>query len=473
MAAQCAADRIGGVGDKSAELQSTTENAADSKGTRLGLCIANEVGRRSFSDYFRKLRDEPACPSFELVTVLPNELARSDLRDQMDALFVVDVPGIDAAGVAGLHAFTQSGGVLLAGPRALRRTVGGDPCKVRTANARMVDYAFTPLGEIDAARLWGNFRYSDVRLATETPLYPDLDALREIGGIHSVSQLTGVLAMPTAGALSIAEGEVIDTKGDAEVGRADVLLAKRNGRGVVFRLALDCHPEIRLLDGLLRKLVQAKYTDTIVAGELITLARPSRLAYGSDLPACCDMPGSLAVRLEPFVLDEFGDPVLMSRKALSHSLERIAEIGATAVHLVVKLGSALVHGLGIETYPRVDPSRDILRESAELAGSFGLELVPTISCFDEHYPDQWCRPTDFVIENPEVVHLSRRQAESDLTDLNDVINTGERIFSSPHIPIVKQRIRRVATALAGAREFSRMHLECFRYKNDAGWLLSR
>lgn len=466
--AECAIEQVSDVGDKGVEPQAAAEHAARVDGVRLGLCIADDVTEGNFTDYFMQLKDEAACPGFELVTVFPHVLARADLRDQVDALLVADVPELDAAGVAGLSSFTRSGGVLVVGPRALRRTVGSEPGDVSAANANMVDYAFTPLGEFDAARLWGNFRYSNFRLTVPTPLYPGADAAAEYGGAPDGSPVTGALAMPTEGALSIAEAGLIDATGGAEVGRADVLLARRNGGGVVFRLAVDCRPGIALLDGLFRKLTDAEHLRTIVSSELSSFARQSRLAHGPAVPTHHHVPGSLTVRLEPVVVDARRDPLLMSRDELANTLERIAGLGATAVHLVVKLGSALINGLGIETYPSVDPSRDILRESAELARAFGLEVVPTVSCFDEHYPGQRFRPTDFMRDHPDAIHLTRRQVAHGLTGVCDCINAGEQILSSPHMPVVKKRICGVVTALAKATEFSRIHLNYFHYNNDAG-----
>ena len=467
-AAECAVERINVVEDAEVELPATDEVVAEADGARLGLCITNDVTKRIFANYFTQLRDEVPRPDFELITVSPRELARTDLRGQLDVLLVVDVPALDSAGAVGLDAFTKAGGVLVAGPRALRRTKGGEPSEVSATNAYMINYAFTPLGEIDAARLWGNFRYSDFRLSQETPLFPDADPESEFGGVPDGSRVAGALAMPTAGALSIAEAGVIDSNGDAQVGRADVLLARRNGCGVVFRLAVDCRPEVELLDGLLRTLVHAENVQAIVASDLSSLARPSRLAYGTQDSVHHRMPGSLAVRLEPFVVDDRGEPVLMTKEELAGALEEIAGLGATGVHLVVKLGSAFIRRAGIETYSRVDPSRDVLAESARLADRFELEIVPTVSCFDEHFPGQWFRPTDFMREHPDAVHLSRRQAALGMADLNDAIGTGDRIFSSPHIPVVKRRICRVVAALAKGDESARIHLECFRYSNGAG-----
>ena len=466
--AEGAAGQTGDVGNDSADWQSATGSVASARGVRFGLCIVNRTTKALFSKYFTSMRGEPECPEFELVTVLPHELARFDLRDQVDALFVVDVPELDAAGIAGLDAYTRMGGVLLAGPRALRRTVVGDPGEVSATNAYMINYAVTPLGDIEAARLWGTFGFKDIRLAAETPLYPDIDVLSEFGGIPGGSRVVGVMAMPTEGAFSIAEAGVIDRNGDEEVGRADVLLTKRNGLGVVFRLAVDCQPELALLDGLLRRLVQAAHLKTIVESDLTLLGRPSRHAHESDVASFRHVPGSLAIRLEPFIMDDRGDPVLMSLEALARALHQIAAFGATVVHLVVKQGSALINGLGIETYPRVDASRDVLNESIEIARPLGLEVVPTVSCFDEHYPGQWSRPTEFIRKYPDAANLSRRQAALGLAELHDVIGAGERIFSSPHAPIVKQRTARTVTALSTASEFTRMHLECFRYKNHAG-----
>ena len=467
-AAQSAVERIGVVEHAEADLPATDEVVDEADGARLGLCIKNDVAESNFTNYFLQLRDEAACPDFELITVSPHELVRTDLRDQLDVLLVVDVPALDSAGAAGLDAFTKAGGVLVAGPRALRRTKGGEPGEVSATNAYMINYAFTPLGEIDAARLWGNFRYSDFRLARETPLFPDVNPESEIGGVPDGSHVAGALAMPTAGALSIAEAGVTDSKGGKEVGRADVLLARRNGSGVVFRLAVDCRPDVELLDELLRKLVHAENVQAIVASDLSSLARPSRLANGTHDPVRNRISGSLAVRLEPFVVDDCGEPVLRTKEELAGALEEIASLGATGVHLVVKLGSAFISGMGIETYSRIDPSRDVLVESVGLAGRFGLEIVPTVSCFDEHFPSQWLRPTNFMREHPDAVHLSRRQAALGMADLNDAIDAGERIFSSPHIPVVKRRICRVVAALAKGDESARIHLECFRYRNDAG-----
>ena len=467
-AAERAVDRINVVEDAEVELPATDGVVAEADGARLGLCITNDVTERNFANYFLQLRDEVARPNFELISVSPHELARTDLRDQLDVLLVVDVPALDSAGAAGLDAFTKAGGVLVAGPRALRRTKGGEPSEVSATNSNMNDYAFTPLGEIDAARLWGNFRYSDFRLAQETPLFPGADPESEFGGVPDGSRVAGALAMPTAGALSIAEAGVIDSNGDAEVGRADVLLARRNGCGVVFRLAVDCRPEVGLLDGLLRNLVHAENVQAIVASDLSSLARPSRLAYGTQDTAPRRMPGLLTVRLEPFVVDERGEPVLMTKEELADALEEIAGLGASGVHLVVKLGSAFISGVGIETYSRVDPSRDVLVESAGLADRFGLDIVPTVSCFNEHFPGQRFRPTDFMREHPDAVHLSRRQATLGMAGLNGTIGAGERIFSSPHIPVVKRRICRVVAALAKGYESARIHLECFRYRNGAG-----
>ena len=467
-AAECAVERINVVEDAGVDLPATDEVVAEADGARLGLCITNDVNEKIFKNYFMQLRDDVASPDFELITVSPRELARTDLRDQLDVLLVVDVPELDSAGAAGLDAFTKAGGALVAGPRALRRTKGGEPSEVSATNAYMINYAFTPLGEIDAARLWGNFRYSDFRLALETHLFPDAGPESEFGGVPDGSRVDGVLATPTAGALSIAEAGVIDSNGDAEVGRADVLLARRNGCGVVFRLAVDCRPEVELLDGLLRKLVHAENVQAIVASDLSSLARPSRLAHGTQDAVHHRMPGSLAVRLEPFVVDDRGEPVLMTKEELAGALEEIAGLGASGVHLLVKLGSAFISGVGIETYSQVDPSRDVLAESAGFADRFGLEIVPTISCFNEHFPGQWFRPTDFMREHPDAVHLSRRQVALGMANLNDAIGKGHRIFSSPHIPVVKRRICRVVAALAKGDASARIHLESFFYRNGAG-----
>ena len=457
-----------GAGDAGSESRAAAKCAVDVAGVRLGLCVANAGMGRRFTNYFKKLYGSPTCPDFKLISILPDELARIDLRDRVDALLIIDVPELDSQGVVGLDAFTRAGGVLVAGPRALRRTVGGDPGQVRAANVAMVDYALTPLGGIDAARLWGNFRYSDIRLGMATSLLPDADAGSQRDGTLDGSRVTGALAMPTQGALSIAEARVLDWTGDTEVGRADVLLARPNGRGAVFRLAFDCRPEVALLDGLVRKLIDARQVRAFVNRELSTFARPSLLAYGADVPELHDVPRSLGVRLEPFVTDDAGEPLLKSREELAGALERIADLGANSVYLVVKFGSALVRGLEIETYASIDSSRDVLHETTELAGLLGLDVVPVVSCFQEHYPSHWCRPTRFMCEHPDAVHLTRRQAGLGMVDVHDVANAGERILASPHMPAVKDRICRVVAALARLDTFARVHLEFFRYHDDAG-----
>ncbi len=386
------------------------------------------------------------------------DLRSGELGDALDVLVLPEVRGLDADAAASIVRFMTSGGVLVLGPDSARR-----PAEMNARTEEMVDYGLGVLGDADPAGVFTRAWFTEPRIAHPSGSFEGLETI-ELGRTDS-NAITGSVLRTRQGAYTLATARVLERGSRESLGAAGVLAAMRVGEGLVIRSGFDLDPRVGLVAGLMERLLDPEVCSYLRIAPLDGIGVPAaspavRVASGTD-------PVRVRVHVSP-VAFEGGRASLVSDDELRDRIIRAASLGAREIVVSVKEGSALVPGIGIETYQWIDTERDVLRACETIGRELGVAVIPGIDCFSEHHPGEPSRPTAFIADTPEALHATRRQADAGCTSVEAFAASGERIMASAHTYAARERVERVVRALVEERRVEGMHLASFRFGNDAG-----
>ncbi|MEQ8850320.1 MAG: ABC transporter ATP-binding protein [Phycisphaerales bacterium] len=388
------------------------------------------------------------------------DLASRELSESSSVLVVPEVRAVDPEAAEHLKRFAASGGVLVLGPDTARR-----PVEMNAHTEDVIDYGLGVLGDADPASAFVRAWFRAPRVAHPSGVLEGLESM-DLGRPDS-NAITGSVLRARPGAYTLATADVLERESRQPIGAAGVLVACRFGEGLVIRCGLDLDPRVGLVAGLIERLLDAEIGAYLRTAPLDGIGAPAvapavRIRSGTP-------PLGVRVRVSPVAIGD-GGAGLATGDALAERVRRAASLGADEIVLTVKDGSALVEGIGIETYPWVDASRDVLREAESIGAELGVRVTPGVNCFEEHWPGEPARPTAFIEGNPEALHATRRQADAGLNTLDAFVAAGERLVASAHLHAGRERLERVVRSLS-ERGVEAVHLESFRFGNDEGGFL--
>ncbi len=379
----------------------------------------------------------------------------------LSVLVIPEVRALDAGVASRLVRFAQAGGLLVLGPDSARR-----PIEMNALTEETVDYGLGMLGAADPAHAFERAWFGGPRVAHPSGALEGLESIDL--GRGDCNAITGSVLRPRAGAFTFATASVLERESRQTIGTGSVLAARRVGSGLVIRFGLDLDPRVGLVAGFVERLL-----DPEVGGHLRSVPlegigvrdMPQAVRIGSAVP-----PLRVRVVVSPVVLDG-NAPRLATERELADRVRLAASVGADEIVLTVKDGSGLVEGIGLETYPWVNPGRDVLGETIGLGSELGVGVVAGVNCFEEHWPGDPSRPTAFIESHPEALHATRRQADAGCTSLDAFVSAGERIVASAHVHAARDRLERVVRTLCEERGVGGVHLEYFRFANTEGGFL--